>query len=136
MNSPYDSQAYTREMVQRISSKSEFHRHLSKNIPWPTRFLFDLFFNVTMPRIILQARCCKLSLPNATVGCLRNNNDNGNENSKKAIGVDWQNKNCVKSLHEHDMKVPNFTFCGNYDHKTTTIFLFFELQYSSLEFST
>ena len=56
--------------------------------------------------------------------------------AKKKIGLDWQNKHCVKSLHEHNVKAPNFTFCGVYDHKATTIFLFFELQYSSSEFST
>ena len=62
--------------------------------------------------------------------------DNGdvNENAKKAIGLDWQNNNlarvsrflyiCLPSLHDYDVKMPHFTFCGGRERKTTTFFFF------------
>ena len=31
---------------------------------------------------------------------------------------------CTPSLHDYDVKVPNFTFCGGRKHKTTTFFFF------------
>ena len=58
-----------------------------------------------------------------------------NENSKKAIV--YFGKTTIlhvhhaflfislSSLHDYDVKMPNFTFCGERDHKATTIFLFF-----------
>ena len=53
-------------------------------------------------------------------------NDNGNENSKKPIDLDWQNNNCRASRfsfgHFHNVKVPNFTFCPGREHKTTIFF--------------
>ena len=31
----------------------------------------------------------------------------------------------LASLHDYDVKIPNFTFCGGREHKTTTfVFLF------------
>ena len=27
-------------------------------------------------------------------------------------------------LHDNDVKLPNFTFCGQREHKTTTLFFF------------
>ena len=39
-------------------------------------------------------------------------------------------------LHDHNVKVPNFTFCRRRGHKTTTFFFSFpELWYSPLEFN-
>ena len=43
----------------------------------------------------------------------------------------------VLSLYNYNVKIPNFTFCGGYEHMTTTsFFLFPELQYSPLELNT
>ena len=57
---------------------------------------------------------------------------NGNEKGKEAIGSDWQNNNSARitlfctlpSLHDYDEKIPNFTFCGGRELKTTTFFFF------------
>ena len=51
-------------------------------------------------------------------------NGDGNENGKKAIGLNWQNNNLITlhvhhaflyislpSLHDYDVKLPNFTVC-------------------------
>ena len=56
-------------------------------------------------------------------------NGDVNENVKKAIDLDWQNINFARashifvhslpSLHDFDVKVPNFTFCGGRERKTT-----------------
>ena len=54
---------------------------------------------------------------------------------QKTIGLDWQNKQlctCITfflyislpSLHDYDVKIPNFTFSGGREHKTTTSFFF------------
>ena len=59
-------------------------------------------------------------------------NDDGdvNKNGKKSLGLDWQNNNSARahcklpSLHDYDVKIPNFTFCEGFKHKTTTFFLF------------
>ena len=58
-----------------------------------------------------------------------------NEKSKKAISLDWQNNNFARaprffvhfflpSLHDYDVKLPNFTFFGGREHKTTTFYFF------------
>ena len=39
----------------------------------------------------------------------------------------------LPSLHNYDMKLPDFTFCGGREHKTTTSFSFAELRYSLLD---
>ena len=54
---------------------------------------------------------------------------------KKVRGLDWQNKNSARaspllhisfpSWHDHNMKVPNFTFCGGHEHKTIFVVVFF-----------
>ena len=70
-----------------------------------------------------------------SIGSLSNYDGDVNESGKKPVGLDWQNNNfarCItlflyislSSLHDYDMKMPNFTFCGERDHKTTTLFLF------------
>ena len=64
---------------------------------------------------------------------ISNNDVDVNENGKKAIGLDWQNNNfapasrfffSLPSLHDYDVKMPNFTFFGGREHKTTTFFFF------------
>ena len=53
-------------------------------------------------------------------GNLSNGDSDGNENGKKPIGFDWQNNKFARhhaflyialpSLHDYDVKMPNFTF--------------------------
>ena len=69
-----------------------------------------------------------------TIGSLSNYDGDVNEDGKKAIGLDRQNNNlqvhdsfwyfCFPSLHDNNVRVPNFTFCRGREHKTTT-FVFF-----------
>ena len=65
-------------------------------------------------------------------------NENGNENGKKATGLIRKNNNSARALRffahfffcRHGTKVANFTCClfflffGGHEHKTTTVFLF------------
>ena len=65
---------------------------------------------------------------------LSNNDGDGNGNGKNAIG--WISKTTtlhvhhavlyisLPSLHNCNVKVPNFTFCRGREHKTTTFFFF------------
>ena len=66
-------------------------------------------------------------------------------NGKKAIGLDWQNNITLQmhhaslyisftSLHDYDMKMPNFTFCK--DVNTRQGFSFPERRYSLLKFNS
>ena len=65
---------------------------------------------------------------------LRNINSDVNKNGKKAIGLVWQNNNSacatdllytpLLSLHDYNVTIPNFMFCGGREHKTTTFFFF------------
>ena len=69
-------------------------------------------------------------------GSLSKDDGDGNENSKKAIGLDMTRKTTtlhvhhaflyisLPSLHDYDVKLPDFTFCGGREHKTTTFFFF------------
>ena len=69
-----------------------------------------------------------------TIGGVSNNDGDVNENDKKAIGLDWQNNNSTRalrfldislpSLHNLDVNMPNFTFCGGRERKRTTFFFF------------
>ena len=53
----------------------------------------------------------------------------------KTIGLDWQNNIFARaslflyiflpSLHDYDVKEPNFTFCEGRERKTTTFFFLF-----------
>ena len=73
------------------------------------------------------------------IGSLRNNHGDINENGKKTIGLDWKNNNLhhaflfisLPSLHDYDVKMPNFTFCGGREHKATTFFFFFSTSIQS-----
>ena len=69
------------------------------------------------------------------LGSLSNDDGDGNENDKRAIGLDWQNNNFARasrllyislpSLHDYDVELLNFTFYGGREHKTTTFYFFF-----------
>ena len=73
-----------------------------------------------------------LSLP--LLGSLHNDDGDGNEDGKKAKGLDWQNNNFTSAsrffyislpwLHDYNVNVPIFTFCREREHKTTTFFFF------------
>ena len=68
------------------------------------------------------------------LGSLSNEDGDGNENGKKAIGLISKTTTLhldhaflnisLPSLHDYNVKVPKFTFCQGREHKTTTfIFL-------------
>ena len=67
-------------------------------------------------------------------GSLSNDNGNINENGTKAIGLDRQTTTLhvhhaflfisLPSLHDYNMKITNFTFCGGREHKMMTFFFF------------
>ena len=63
------------------------------------------------------------------MGSLSNDHGDDNEN-KKAKGLDWQNNNTpflyifLPLAHDIDLKMPNFTFFGECEHKRTTFFFF------------
>ena len=67
------------------------------------------------------------------LGCLSNDDGDGDENEKKAIGLDWQNNNFERAsrffVHffavvapDYNVKVPEFTFCRGREHNTKTFF--------------
>ena len=72
------------------------------------------------------------------IGSLSNDDGDGNENGKKVIGLDKQNNNFARdhaflhisypSLHDCDMKLPNFTRplygAGEYNVKNFFSFLY------------
>ena len=79
----------------------------------------------------------KISIGYSLIWSLSNNDDNDdvNENGKKAKGLDQQNNNSARAprffvhffavtARLKDVKRPNFTFCGGREHKTTTSFFF------------
>ena len=52
--------------------------------------------------------------------------DDGNEIVKEAIGFEKQNNNFARALHDHEMKMPNFTFYrGRQETSHDEIFLLF-----------
>ena len=87
-------------------------------------------------KAISASSVCATSSPgllHKRIGSLSNDDGDVNEDGKKAIGLDWQNKHSARaprfflnislpSLHDHNVKMPNFTFCGRREHKTTTSF--------------
>ena len=68
---------------------------------------------------------------------LSKDDGDGNENSKKVIGIDWQNNKfpressffCISlpSLHDYDVKFTNFTFYGGRERRQRPSFCFPEL---------
>ena len=73
-------------------------------------------------------------LKQALVESLSNDDGDVNENGKKAKSLDWQTTTLhvhhaflyisLLSLQVHDVTMPNFTFCGEYEHKTTALVFF------------
>ena len=65
-----------------------------------------------------------------SLGSLTNDDGDGSENGKKAMGLDRLHVHhaflyiSLPSLHDYNVKVPNFTFCRERGHKTTTFFFF------------
>ena len=57
------------------------------------------------------------------LGGLSNDDDDGKENGKQPIGLDWQNNNFASA--SRFFVHFNFTFCRGREHKTTTCFFFF-----------
>ena len=72
--------------------------HTKQKLPTP---LSLLFFPVIRPKTSSVSDCCYerrwLSVPRVfLIGSLSKDDGNGNENGKKAIGLDWQNKNSAR----------------------------------------
>ena len=78
------------------------------------------------------------SSENTLLGSLSNDDGDVTENGKKSIGLDKE-KNpsssrasrfnflyiSLPSLHNYDVKIFSFTFCGGHEHKTTTKTFFY-----------
>ena len=95
----------------------------------PTKiFRIPVSGSITLPRLLFPP----------TTGGLSNDDGDGNENGKKATGLDRQNNNFARisllSLHDYNVKVPNFTFCRGRERRRRLSFSFPELWYSLLEF--
>ena len=68
------------------------------------------------------------------LGSLRSDDADVNESGKKAIDLDLSKTTLhvhhaflyisLPSLHDYDVKMPNFTSCRGREHKTTTFFFF------------
>ena len=67
------------------------------------------------------------------IGSLSNDDGDGNENGKKAIGLISKTTTLLvqqaffctflcRPCTTHDVKLPNLTFYGGCEHKTTTLF--------------
>ena len=94
------------------------------------KVLFDQSKTIAfLPFSLRRRRLCLSSL----LGSLRNDDGDGNRNGKKARGLDWQKKTTLQehhaflhislpSLHDYNVKLPNFTFCRGREKKTTTFF--------------
>ena len=72
--------------------------------------------------------------PCPVIESLSNDDGDGNGNSKNAIGLISKTTTLhvhhafwyisLPSLHDYNVKLPNFTFCRGREHKTTTFFFF------------
>ena len=66
------------------------------------------------------------------MGTLSKDDGDSNKNGKKGIGLISKLTTlhvhhitlCVPSLHDYEVRAPNFTFCGGREHKATTSFFF------------
>ena len=70
------------------------------------------------------------------LGSFSNDHGDGNDNDKKSDRIRQAKQQlctsitlfCTKislpSIHDYDVKVPHFTFCGGLEDKTTTFFFF------------
>ena len=81
-----------------------------------------------------------------TLGSLRNDDDDGNENGKKAIGLDKQNNNFARASHSFvhfcavvaqlQRETPNFTFCRGRNKRQQFSFSLPELWCNPLKFNS
>ena len=87
-----------------------------------------------------------LASSHLTIGRLSNDDGDGKENGKKTIGLIGKTTTLhvhhaflyisLPSLHDYNVKVPNFTFCRGREQTATTFFFFSELRYTLLEFNS
>ena len=115
-----------------VSGYSSFSsEEVSKQIKVWNKWPFSDFLSLTVRKSFAHASVKKAF----AIGSLSNDDGDGNENCKKAIGLDWRNNNFARahhaswyiswpSLHGYNVKVPYFTFCRGREHKTTS-FLYF-----------
>ena len=115
-----------------VSGYSSFSsEEVSKQIKVWNKWPFSDFLSLTVRKSFTHASVKKAF----AIGSLSNDDGDGNENCKKAKGLDWRNNNFARahhaswyiscpSLHDYNVKVPCFTFCRGREHKTTS-FLYF-----------
>ena len=70
--------------------------------------------------VTIQLKATEQYFP-VVVGSLSNADGDVNESSKKSNRFFLYIY--LPSLHDYDVKMPNFTFCGRREHNTTTFFL-------------
>ena len=101
----------------------------------PPRSLTDLdYFHTFFSDIYKNEKQKQSSL--GSLSLLSNDDGDGNEKGKKSNRFRLAKQQLCTLLHDHNVKVPNFTFCRGRGHKTTTFFSSFpELWYSPLEFN-
>ena len=91
------------------------------------------FFNTVLLSKDTLLTCNQLSLSLLLIGCLSNEDGNNNGKCQKGNRLNRQNNSFARaicflyisllSLHDYDVKLPNFTFCGGRDEKIFFLFL-------------
>ena len=102
---------------------------------WFYRSIFCIGQSTSKPYVAL--RQLVTAVRSKVLGRLSNDDGDVNKNGKKAIGYFEKQQSCtwitifgtciflhLPSLHDYDVKMPNFTFRGGRKHNTTTFFFF------------
>ena len=86
-----------------------------------------------LSRFLIKRSLLLIDIMHLSLGNLKNDDGNGDENGKKAIRLDWQITTLhvhhvllyisLPSLRDYKVKVPNFAFCRGMEHQTTTSFV-------------
>ena len=103
-------------------------RNGRKRITWKERWIPGALTRYVLFPVYFNSRLVK-GLVVRHIGELKRRR--GQRERKKAVGLDWQNNNFARasrffvlfspSLHDYDVKIPNFTFCRGREHRTTYI---------------
>ena len=105
----------------------------SPSPPPPTspRSLTDLdYFHTFFSDIYKNEKQKQSSL--GSLSLLSNDDGDGNEKGKKSNRFRLAKQQLCTLLHDHNVKVPNFTFCRGRGHKTTTLFFFLFLKFDTV----
>ena len=99
--------------------------------PTPPRSLTDLDYCHTFFSDIYKNEKQKQSSL-GSLSLLSNDDGHGNEKGKKSNRFRLAKQQLCTLLHDHNVKVPNFTFCRGRGHKTTTLFFFLFLNFDTV----